>query len=322
MAQAQGAFSAYDASGFTDGNREDLSDIVWDASPSETPLLTAMKKNAATGVNHEWMQDSTAAGAQNANIEGNDASPADYADRVRFGNYTQIQVDHAVVTGTQEKVLKAGVKSEMAHQVEKRMIEQKKDIEFAIIGVSNPKVAGDDTTAREMGSLDTYLANGVAGDEFAAAASDNPTGDGTDAPNKGGADRALDEDIFKACLENLYTNSSGEQILAVAGAKQRSVISTFTASSTRYVTTDDKKLIASIDVYDGDFHTVKVVPSRQCIAGSVFLIDPEYVALSELRPMATSDLATLGDSIRKQIIWEGTLEVCDPNAHTHIFDLT
>lgn len=322
MAQATGAHSAYDEAVGTGGNREDLSDIVWDASPAETPLLSAMKKTKATGINHGWVQDSTAAGAQNANIEGNDASPGTYADRVRFENYTQIQVDHAVVTGTQEKVLKAGVKSEMAHQVGKRMVEQKKDIETAIIGLSNPKVAGDDSTAREMGSLDTYLANGVAGDEFAAATSDNPTGDGTDAPNKGGTDRALSDTILNACLENLYTNSSGTNIMCVVPAKQKSVISTFTASSTRYVTTDDKKLVASIDVYDGDFHTVKIVPSRQCIAGSAFLVDPEYLALAELRPMAASDLATLGDSLRKQIVWEGTLEVCDPNAHTHIFDLS
>jgi hypothetical protein len=46
------------------------------------------------------------------------------------------------------------------------------------------------------------------------------------------------------------------------------------------------------------------------------------VALSELRPVQTRDLAILGDSYRKQVIWEGTLEVSDPAAHNHIFDLS
>lgn len=323
MAQATGAHSAYDEAISTAGNREDLGDVVWDVTPADTPLISAIGKNKATGINHEWLQDTLTTGSANANIEGNDAVPTDAAARSRFGNYTQIMVKHAVVTGTQEKVLKGGVKSEMAYQVARRIREQKTDIEHACVGLSNAKVLGNDTTAREMGSLDTYLANGVAGDEFAAATSANPTGDGTDVPNKGGADRALTDTIFDAVLENLYTNSGGNtNIMAIVPAAQKTAISTFTASSTRYVTTDDKKLVASIDVYDGDFHTVKIVPDRFCIAGSVYLVDAEYLKLSELRPMFTSDLATLGDSKRKQVIWEGTLEVCDPNAHTHIFDLS
>ena len=323
MAQATGAHSAYDEAIGTGGNREDLGDIVWDVSPADTPGISAMGKTKATGINHETLTDTLSTGNANAHIEGNDASPSDPSARTRVENKTQIMVKHSVVTGTQEKVLKGGVKSEMAYQVARRMKEMKTDIEHAIFGVSNAKVAGNDTTAREMGSLDTYLANGVAGTEFAAATSANPTGDGTDVPNKGGADRALSETIFDGALENLYTNSGGNtNVIALVPAAQKTAISAFTASSTRYVTTDDKKLVASIDVYDGDFHTVKVVPDRFCIAGSIFVIDPEYVKLAELRPMATSDLARLGDSIRKQVIWEGTLEVCDPNAHTHIFDLS
>lgn len=323
MAQAAGAHSSYDEPISTGGNREDLSDMVWDVSPSDTPGITAIGKTKATATNHEWLTDSLVTGVGTAQIEGNDASPTDAASRTRLGNYTEIYTKHAVATGTQEAVDKAGVDTELAYQVPRRMAEMKTNIESRIFGSSNAKVAGNDSTAREAGSLDTYLANGVAGTEFAAATSANPTGDGTDVPNKGGADRALTETIFSGTLENLYGNSGGaENIMALVPAAQKTTISTFTASSTRYVSTDDKKLVASIDVYDGDFHTVKVVPDRFCIAGSVYLIDPKYLKLAELRPMFSKDLAVIGDSKRKEIIWEGTLEVCDPNAHAHIFDLS
>ena len=48
MAQAEGAHSSYDEPIGTGGNREDLSDILFDLSPTETPALTAMKKNNAS----------------------------------------------------------------------------------------------------------------------------------------------------------------------------------------------------------------------------------------------------------------------------------
>ena len=100
----------------------------------------------------------------------------------------------------------------------------------------------------------------------------------------------------------------------------KGVISTFTGGGTRFVSTEDKKLTNSVDVYVGDFHTLKVVPSRQLVGDNVLAIDPEYLEFSELRPVMTTDLARTGDSHKKQIIWEGTLKVSAPLAHALIAD--
>ena len=319
MTQAVGAHSSYDEPIGTGGNREDLSDILFDLSPTETPALTAMKKNNATATSHDWLTDTLADPADNAHIEGDDATPVEPASRVRLANYTQIFKKHAVVTGTQEKVLKGGgVKSEMAYQAARRLKEIKRDCERAMVGVNNAKVAGSDTVARELGSLTTYLDD----TSFQSADGTPPAGNGVDVPTDG-TPRALDEDILKGGLEQLWNQSGGnENIIALAGSFNRGIISTFTASSTRYVTTDDKKLVASIDVYDGDFHTVTVTPDRYSLAGNLLLIDPEYLACSELRAAQTTDLAKLGDSTRKEIVWEVTLEVCNPLAHINIAALT
>lgn len=324
MAQATGSQSAYDHRVGTGGNREDLSDMVWDVSPADTPFISAIGKNKAKGVVHNWLTDSLTTGAGTYVVEGNEGTPAAVSARTNLMNTTGIFQKYATVTGTQESVDKAGVKNEMAYQIPRRMAEIKTNIESACVGTDNAYVTGwNDTTAREIASLSAYCGNGTAGDEFAAATSAAATGDGSDVPTKTGTDRALTEDIFKACLENLYTVSGGSgNIIAFCPPSQKSKISTFTASSSRYVTTDDKKLVASIDVYDGDFHTVKVVPDRFVQAGSIFLVDPKYVKLAELRPMFSEDIATAGDAKRKQVVWEGTLEVCSPDAHSHIFDLT
>lgn len=320
MAQAVGAHSSYDEPIATGGNREDLSDVLFDVSPTETPFITLAGKGKATATNHEWLTDALTDPATNANIEGDDATPTDAAARARLGNYTQIFKKHAVVTGTQETVLKGGgVKSEMAYQVARRMKEIKRDAEYAMVGVTTAKVAGNDTTARKLGSFRTYMtaANFFGGAGFAA-----PTGNGVDAGTTG-TNRALTEAIFKAALQALWTNSGGNQnITAICGANQRTAISGFTGSATRYVTTEDKKLVASIDVYDGDFHTVTVSPDRYCNQNAVFLVDSEYVKIADLRSIFSNDLANTGDSSRKQIVWETTLEICNPKAHALIDALT
>ena len=320
MAQAEGAHSSYDEPIATGGNREDLSDVLFDVSPTETPFITAIKKNKATGTSHDWLTDALEDPADNAHIEGDDAAPVDPASRDRLSNYTQIFKKHAVVTGTQEKVLKGGgIKSEMAYQVARRLKAMKRDGERAMIGIANPKVAGDDTTARELGSFETYMSDtSYQGGSGAAS----PTGNGVDAGTPG-TPRALDEDVLKAALAQLWNQSGGnENILGITGSFNRGVVSTFTASSTRYVTTDDKKLVASIDVYDGDFHTVTMSPDRYCAADSLHLVDTEYAAVSDLRPAFTKDLAVTGDSIRKEVVWETTLEICNPLAHVQIAGLT
>ena len=65
MAQPSNTFSTYDSV----GNREDLSDIIFDISPTETPGMTMAKKTKATATNHEWQTDAlAAASATNAVI--------------------------------------------------------------------------------------------------------------------------------------------------------------------------------------------------------------------------------------------------------------
>lgn len=318
MTMATGAHTTFDEDDL--GNREDLSDVIWDVSPTETPVLTMIGKNKATAVTHEWLTDSLRAAADNKALEGGDATGVSRDARSRLTNYCQIMDDVPVVSGTQESVDKAGIKSEMAYQLARVMKEIKRDGEYAIVGQSNAKVAGNSTTEREMGSLAAYL---TTNNQFAASGSSAVTGDGTDVSDYAGTDRALTQTIMEGALQSIFTNSGGnESVNAVVSADHKGTISTFTASSTRYVTTNDKQLVASIDVFVGDFHTVRIIPDRHIQDGIMFIIDPEYLKCSELRKMHAYDLAKVGDSIRKQVIWEWTLEVSNEKAHAMIADLT
>lgn len=310
MAQPTGTFSSYDAV----GNREDLTDMIWDVSPSETPFLTAIAKSKASATLHEWQTDALAAAAANAHIEGDDASPATAAATTRLTNQCQILKKHVVVSGTQEAVNKAGRKSEIAYQKAKRMAEIKLDLEFAMIdgggaaGIGNAKAAGNDTTAREMGSIHTYLTSNLSLGSGGAAA----TGDGTDAMTAGTA-RDFSETLLTSVLQSCYTNG-GNPKLMFTSPTNKGVAAGFTGGGTHFVDKDNKKLINSVDVYVGSFHTLKVMPSRNLANEGVLGIDPEYVSFAELRPTSAQKLAVTGDSHREEIVCEGTLEVRNEKA--------
>ena len=59
------------------GEREDLSDVIYSISPTDTPFMSTVGKTKATAVLHEWQTDSLAAAVStNAAVEGADASSA------------------------------------------------------------------------------------------------------------------------------------------------------------------------------------------------------------------------------------------------------
>lgn len=73
------------------GAREDLSDLIYSISPSDTPFLNSVGQGTATNTTHEWQTDSLASvNVSNAAIEGADASTATLSATTRLSNRCQI----------------------------------------------------------------------------------------------------------------------------------------------------------------------------------------------------------------------------------------
>ena len=71
MAQPTNTFDTYDSV----GEREDLSDVIYSISPTDTPFISSAAKTRATAVLHEWQTDALAAAStSNAVIEGDEAT--------------------------------------------------------------------------------------------------------------------------------------------------------------------------------------------------------------------------------------------------------
>ena len=59
MAAPTGTYQGYAAI----GEREDLSDIIYDISPMDTPFMSNIERTSASAVYHEWQTDSLASAA-------------------------------------------------------------------------------------------------------------------------------------------------------------------------------------------------------------------------------------------------------------------
>ena len=71
-------------------NREDLTDVITNISPSDTPITTMIGKTKAKATYHEIPEDELAAAAVNAHIEGEKDVATDAPARTRKGNHSQI----------------------------------------------------------------------------------------------------------------------------------------------------------------------------------------------------------------------------------------
>jgi hypothetical protein len=300
------------------GQREDLTDIIYDISPTETPFMSSIGKTKATAVYHEWQTDSLAAATTaNAAVEGADASSATLSPTVRLGNYTQIVQKTVQVSGTLDAVNKAGRKSEKAYQLAKASSELKRDLETILLA-NQGRSAGTSTTARKLGSLLSWIKTNSSVGSGGADPATIGVSTRTD-----GTQRTFTETLLKTVVAEVFDSGGSPKILMVGSAGKQKVSSFAGIAAQRYMAPSNTPttIIGAADVYMSDFGTMSVVPNRFMRTRDALVLDPEYAALAYLRPFQTNDLAKTGDSENTQLLAEVTLEIKNEAAHGIIADL-
>ena len=313
MAQPTNTFDTYDAIGI----REDLQDVIYSISPTETPFMSSAAREQVKNTFHEWQTDALAAAVtNNAVIEGDDATLDAASATSRIGNYTLIMDKTVVITGTQESVDKAGRASELAYQIAKKSKELKRDIESTLL-TNQARAAGNSTTARTFGSIGAWIATN---DNLAGDGTSPTANNGSDARNDG-AQRALTEDMLKDVIKNVW-NAGGNPSVVMVGPFNKQKISGFTGGSTRFDASEDKTLYTSIDVYSSDFGDLEVVPNRFSRDRDALVLDMDYWSVGFLRDFTMHELAKTGDAEKRQLLVELTLISRNEAASGGVFDLT
>jgi hypothetical protein len=308
------------------GQREDLSNTIFNIAPTETPVVSSIGKTKATATYHEWQTDDLAAASAAGLIEGADASGASDTPTTRVGNRTQIQGKTVHISGTLDAVDKAGRKTETAYQLAKAGQELKRDMEKTILGNVAASNGTAGSAARLLGSIQTWLGtNFVTMTDGVAPVDAN----GTAARTEGATASAFTETKLKECVKSCFENG-GNPTLLVVPPTQKQVVSTFTGiAAQRYEAPKNAAttIIGAADVYLSDFGTLSVVPDRFMTADTTpdaeqaLVLDPTMASVATLRPFESNLLAKQGDSEKHQMLVEYTLQVSNEKAHGIVADL-
>jgi len=296
------------------GRREDLSDVIYDISPTDTPFLSGVARTKATGILHEWQTDSLATAAQNAVVEGDEATTDAATVTTRLSNSCQISDKVPRITGTAEAVNKAGRKSEMAYQVSKRARELKRDMETGLLR-NGAEATGDTTTARALGAVPAWV---TTNSSVGTGGSDGSLGN---TARTDGTQRAFTEALLKTVVQSCW-DSGGDPDCLMLGSFNKQAASTFTGNATRFKGAEDAELVAAIDVYNSDFGEFQIIANRFQRSRDAWLLQKDLWAVAYLRAFQLQDLSKTGDSERKQLLVEFSLESRNEAGSGIIADLT
>jgi len=319
MAQPTGVYVTYSSAGL----REDLENVIYDISPTDTPFMSMGGRSDAIAVNHEWQTDALAAASgSNYHEEGATLTAAEPAATTRLGNICQIALKTTLVSGTLDAVSKAGRREELAYQMTKRSAELKRDMETSLVGVNQAKTAmSADSTVRKLGSLPTWVNTNI------SKASDGANGAGGGAAARtDGTTRAFSESLLKAAILSAYNEGANTKYLMMAPA-QKQTFSSFvgvgaTGGASNRIDAADQRIIGGMDVYVSDFGEMAVVPNRFQRSRDVWLLDPEYYGIGYLRPFFQKEVASTSDGEQRAIITEYTLVVKNEKALGAVYDLS
>lgn len=304
------------------GQRESLSDVITRIDPDETPIFSNGKKETTKAVFHEWqVQELAAAVDTNYVNEGADFSYVNPSATTRLGNYHQISVQAAQVSGTLDAVDVAGRDKETAYVKILKGIEQRRDIEKALF----KNEARSSSDPRKAGKFLSYITN-----MELISASTTPAGTGADVSDMAGTNAALTLAKIDSAMKMAYDDGGQPDMMVVSPANKVAFSDLSSGSAVTnqlHMTANaptDAIIIGSVSMYLTDFGTLNVVIDRQAANTELLLLDKDHYSLGHLpgRMFSVSDVAPVGDATRFSIVSEWTLIMDAPKAHAAVVDLS
>jgi hypothetical protein len=326
MAVIANTFETYQAKGI----REDLSDLIADISPTATPFQSNIGSRSAENTYYEWQTDSLSAASATPVEEGSNlASFTAVTPTVRLGNYCQINMRDFIISGTEQRVTKAGRSSEVGYQAAKAAKELKRNVEKACLLNGVGAVVGATDTARVTAGFPCWLKTNVVVNDTVKPSYTGSTPTGAAQVWKTfGTPTAFLESMLKSAMQSCF-EQGGEPSMLMVSPYNKTVVSGFSGIAESRYNVDGAApsvIIGAADIYVSDFGNLSVVPNRffttvEDEGGGTahndwaFLIDPDELKLATLRPYGIDDLAKTGDADKRMALIEWGLQVNNEAAH-------
>jgi hypothetical protein len=310
MAVVENAYTTGDAV----ANREDLSDIIYNIDPTDTPFVSSIGRRNVSNINFDWQtEELPTVDGDNAHAEGFELERSQSTPTVRLSNTCQISKRDATVSGSQNKANAAGKAKEMAHQMALVSKALKRDVEKVLVGAQG-RDTGSVSGVRKTRALESWLDTNVLRADNGASASSE-----TAAPTDG-TQRAFTEDLVKEAMQTAFINGAEPSVLMI-GPVNKLQVSGFTGRSGTQVSVGANTVTSNVTVYASDFGELKVVVNRWQRERTAFLLDPQYAAVAYYRNFQRTPIAKIGDADTEMIVVEYGLEMKNEKAHAAIADI-
>lgn len=306
------------------GQKEDFHDVIYDISPTETPVMTAAKRLKATSRLHQWQTDVLATAALNAQLEGNEATTSTAATTTVLHNRTMISSKVVRTSRTANTVDKYGRAREQARLVAKAGRELKRDIETALLGAQGSS-AGSATLPRQSAGYRAMVTNferaGTTGTAGSVAGFTTDWAAAVDST----ASTFVEADL-KNALEMAWADG-GKTDMIVSNSAAKKIVSGFTGATAfeGFSVNNGRQaqgaLIAGVDIYVSDYGSHKFVLDRFIGSTAVLCLDSEYIGIAWLDPIKNEPLAKTGDGEQSLVVCEWTAVMQNPDAHAQIIGI-
>src|SRR3954471_14715773 len=315
MAKVANAVTTYQVK----GNREDLSDRIYNIDPFDTPGVSMIGRRNVKNRTFDWQTENLPnIDPNNAQEEGFELVRSPGVPTARQTNLTQISKRDATVSASQEASDAAGKNSEMAHQMALKSKALKCDVE--VITFSRQAKSNDDTTTgiRKTESIPHQVAR--AADRAGAQGTHVFGGTSTPLPTlpdavwAAPAPVAFTEVMLGDAMAKAYADGAEPTRLVVPYGIKRGLVN-FKGRESTQVLVGKTEVVATVDVIATDGGGGTALPSRWMPADLGMLIDPEYARLAFFRNFRQYPIAKIGDAETRMIVVEWGTQVDSGLAH-------
>ena len=270
--------------------KESVLDLITQISPTENYFLSNLQRASGNDEFHLVPRDTLRTPSLVASVEGADPT-YDGNDPTTLLNMMHIVSVGFEVTDSEAAVARYGSPEDrVAYETEKALKDWSDFAELAL--VRSTIITGNNSTARQMRGLKSSLSILTAQSGI-----------------------SLSESILNNYLQNVWTQGANVDCIAVPMQLKRR-ISGFTGNgATKFYNQEDKRLVTPIEIYESDASNkpIKLIAHRYVtVSGDtnydIVGVEMDHFATAWLREPKVRTLAKTGDSERRQVIGEFTLE--------------
>lgn len=265
------------------GAKQDLSDIVKEVTPQDTPFVNSLGSRKVNNVVFTWVDKNFAAASSKTMIaEGADVTVTNADGRALRTNYTEIFAKQVEVSDSAEATKQAGMATLAERIVDQvRTIQREKEYVYLNDFAADSTVTSRNTASAQR-QIDSSLITSSVG--------------------------SLAKADIDGILETAYTKGAMVDTVYIHPSLKKVMSTVLTYAPVVREAGQGKVVADAVDIYQSDFGDVNIVKCRHILSTDILFCDSSLWKEAVLIPMTTYTVARTGLAEKRLITTEVGLQ--------------